>query len=109
MHFMAFIAGFICCLGVLLDAFQTIILPRRPAGRLRITRLFFIVTWIPWRACSSILPSRKARDQFYSAYGPLSLLLLIGVWAWLLVGAFALMFYGLGAPFHDALNPISRT
>ena len=48
MHTAALIGGLICCLGVVLDAFQTIILPRRPTGRLRITRVFYIATWKPW-------------------------------------------------------------
>jgi hypothetical protein len=32
--------GAICLFAVLLDAFQTIILPRRATGRFRLTRLF---------------------------------------------------------------------
>jgi hypothetical protein len=105
-HAGAFFTGLVFLGVVLLDAFQTIILPRRPAGRLRITRLFFLATWGPWRACTMMLPSRRVRDQLYSVYGPLSLLLLIVVWALLLVFAFGLIFYGLGTPFHDAvMNP----
>ena len=79
MHLIALIAGLICCLAVALDAFQTIILPRRPAGRLRITRLFFILTWTPWRALAPRIGNMKAREQAYSVYGPLSLLLLLVV------------------------------
>lgn len=100
-------AGLTFLAVVLLDAFQTIILPRRPAGRLRITRLFFLATWIPWRTATGWLPSRRLREQGYSIYGPLSLLLLIGLWALLLVLAFGLIFYGIGAPFSDALHPVS--
>jgi hypothetical protein len=107
-HVGAFIAGLVCLGVVLLDAFQTIILPRRPAGRLRITRLFFLATWTPWRGLAMILPSRRVREQFYSAYGPMSLLLLIVVWACFLVMSFGLIFYGLGTPFHDTLLQSSR-
>jgi len=103
-HAGAFFIGLAFLAVVLLDAFQTIILPRRPAGRLRITRIFFLVTWLPWRAASKLLRSFKMREQAYSIYGPLSLLLLIVVWAVLLIFAFGLMFYGLGTPFHDALG-----
>jgi hypothetical protein len=42
MHIAAAIFGCAFLAGVLLDAFQTIILPRRPVGRLRLTRLFFL-------------------------------------------------------------------
>ena len=37
LYITALFFGFFCCFGVYLDAFQTIILPRRPTGRLRIT------------------------------------------------------------------------
>ena len=88
---------------VLLDAFQTIILPRRPVGQLRITRAFFVCTWQPWRWIASRLRSRSARDEFYSVYGPMSLLLLFFVWALLLTSGFGLIFYGLHVPFRDAM------
>ena len=49
MRVVTMLLGILCLLVVLLDAFQTIILPRRAAGRLRLTRIFYILTWIPWR------------------------------------------------------------
>jgi hypothetical protein len=104
MHIAALIAGLMCCLAVALDAFQTIILPRRPAGRLRITRLFFIVTWTPWRELAPRIKNMKTREQVYSVYGPLSLLLLLLVWAVLLLVGFALFFFAMGSPFADAAH-----
>ena len=100
----ALIAGLVLCLAVLLDAFQTIILPRRPVGRLRITRFFTLATWIPWSFFVRHIPNRKAREQLYSIYGPGSLLLLLGVWASFLVFGFALLFFALGSPFADSLT-----
>ena len=38
----------------------------------------------------------------YSFYGPLSLLLLFGVWAGLLVVAYALIYFGMHVPFNDS-------
>jgi hypothetical protein len=104
MHLFALIAGMICCLAVALDAFQTIILPRRPAGRLRITRAFFILTWWPWARLTPHIGSKKAQEQAYSVYGPLSLLLLLGLWALLLLVGFALFFFAMGSPFVDAMH-----
>lgn len=103
MHVIALISGVVLLAVVLLDAFQSIILPRRPVGRFRITRLFFIFTWMPWRAFAATLRSRAAREQVYSTYGPLSLLLLFFVWALLLTVGFGLIFFGLKVAFHDAL------
>jgi hypothetical protein len=104
MHEVALLLGMLCCLSVALDAFQTIILPRRPAGRFRITRIFYIATWAPWVVVAERVKNPKVRDQVYSIYGPLSLLLLLLVWATLLVLGFALIYFGLGSPFADPLN-----
>jgi len=101
---LALLFGLVCCLGVVLDAFQTIILPRRPQGRFRITRLFFLVTWRPWVAMCDAIQSRRVRDQLYSIFGPLSLILLLVVWATLLTTGFGLIYFALGSPFHDTLN-----
>ena len=108
MQVAAFPLGLLLCLGVVLDAFQTIILPRRPKGRFRITRLFFIVTWLPWRWLADHISSRRARDQAFSIFGPFSLFLLLAVWALLLTVGFALIFYSLGTPFADGLNVTHR-
>jgi hypothetical protein len=104
MRVCALIFGLLLCLGVFLDAFQTIILPRRPKGRFRITRLFFLVTWNPWVAVGDRIKSQRKRDQFFSVFGPLSLLLLLGVWATILVSGFALIYFSQGTPFLDAFN-----
>ena len=103
MHVVAFIAGLFCCLSVALDAFQTIILPRRPTGRFEITRIFLIATWAPWVAMAQHARSNKIREQIYSVYGPLSLLLLLLLWALLLISGFALFYFSMGSPFNDSL------
>ncbi len=101
MRSVAFILGLLCLLTVLLDAFQTMILPRRPQGRFRITRLFFILTWRPWHLMARRIRSVKVRDTFYSIYGPLSLPLLLVVWAVGLIVGFGFLYFALGTPFND--------
>ena len=101
MRIAALIAGLLFCLSAVLDAFQTIILPRRPTGRFRITRLFYIVTWSPWAAVARHTRNPKVREQIYSTFGPGSLLLLLIVWALVLVTGFAMLFFALGSPFAD--------
>jgi hypothetical protein len=103
MRVAALVAGLLFCLGAVLDAFQTIILPRRPTGRFRITRLFYIATWAPWAAFARHIRNPKMREQCYSTFGPGSLLLLLMLWALLLVTGFALLFFGLRTPFADAM------
>src|SRR5271154_2835236 len=103
-HVAAFIAGLLCCLGVALDAFQTIILPRRPTGRAQITRIFFIATWAPWVLIAERARDKKVREQIYSVYGPLSLLLLLLLWALLLICGFGLFYFSMRQlPFGDVM------
>ncbi len=104
MRIASLLLGLIFCFGVILDAFQTIILPRRPRGRFRLTRFFYLFTWRPWVAAASLARDRNLREQIYSIYGPMSLLLLLGLWAVLLVSGFALIYLSLGTPFSDTLN-----
>src|SRR6266852_2746491 len=104
MYLVASITGMICCLAVALDAFQTIILPRRPTGRFRITRFFFLATWGPWAALAQWAGNKRVREQIYSVYGPLSLLLLLLLWGVLLILGFSFFFYALGSPFTDVMG-----
>lgn len=105
LEIVAFILGMACWVGVALDAFQTIILPRRPSGRLRITRLFYSTTWTPWLFFADRWENKKVREQIYSVYGPLSLLVLLLTWAGLLIAGFALVYFSMGSPFGDAMTP----
>ncbi len=103
MHSSALIVGILLCFGVVLDAFQTIVLPRRPTGRLRITAVFYRLTWTPWAALTRLIRSERVREQAYSIYGPLSLILLLVVWALLLIFGFSMIYYSFGSPFGDAM------
>jgi len=101
MHIVAMIAGYLCVSTVLLDAFQTIILPRRATGRLRLTRLFYIATWTPWAFFANLMHHPRKRETAFSFYGPMSLILLLVLWAAILLLGFGLLFYSLGVPFYD--------
>jgi hypothetical protein len=93
----AFAAGVAIFVIVLWDAFEAIILPRRVTRKFRLTRLFYRSTWITWRFMTGLIPSRKTREALLGFYGPLSLLVLVGVWAVGLVLGFGLMQYGAGS------------
>lgn len=92
-----FVAGFAVFLIVIWDAFEAIILPRRVTRKIRLTRFYYQFTWISWRFCARLIPSKKHRESFLGYYGPISLLVLIGVWAAGLVLSFAMMQYGAGS------------
>jgi hypothetical protein len=93
----AFSVGVAIFVVVLWDAFESIILPRRVTRRFRLTRVFYKFTWKNWKSATGIIPSRKKRETLLSFYGPMSLLVLVGVWAIGLVLGFGLMQYGAGS------------
>jgi hypothetical protein len=93
----AFIAGVAMFLIVIWDAFESIILPRRVTRKFRLTRAFYRITWKSSRLIVNLLPSRKTRETLLGFFGPISLLLLIGVWAVGLVFGFGLMQFGAGS------------
>jgi len=93
----AFAAGVAIFVIVLWDAFEAIILPRRVTRKFRLARVFYKCTWTSWKFITQLIPSRKRRETLLSFYGPLSLLVLVAVWAVGLVLAFGLMQYGAGS------------
>jgi voltage-gated potassium channel Kch len=93
----ALIAGILLIAIVLWDAFETIILSRRVSRKLRLTRLFYWLTWRPWRAVAARMRPGNPRENYLSIYGPLSLIVLLVLWAVGLIFAFALIQSGLGS------------
>ena len=93
----AFLAGVAIFLIVVWDAFEAIILPRRVTRTFRLTRVFYRTTWRSWKFFAHRLSNRKTREALLGFFGPMSLLLLIIVWAVGLVLGFALMQYGAGS------------
>lgn len=104
-HPLRLVLGIACVFSGLLDAFETVILPRRANGRFRLTRLFYIVTWRPWRWWARRVHNPRKRETMLSFYGPLSLMFLIAMWAAALMLGFALIYFALPAPFADPRGP----
>lgn len=105
MKLFAVILGVLLILVVLWETFETIVLPRRVTRQFRLTRLFYRSTWRPWAALAAMRGSKKKRDSLLSYYGPLSLLLLLALWALALVLGFGLLHYGLHDKLAGALFP----
>jgi Ion channel len=97
-----FLVGVAVFFVVLWDAFEAIILPRRVTRKIRLARFYYQFTWVTWRFYASLMHSRKRRESFLGFYGPISLLILIGVWAVGLVVGFAMMQYGAGSAINVA-------
>lgn len=87
---------------VLWDAFETIVLPRRVQHKLRLTRLFYRRSWQAWRAVALRVDDAVRRETVLSVFGPLSLLVLLGVWALSLIVAFGLLQWAAGGQLSTA-------
>jgi len=98
MKWLTGIIGVLLIAGALWDVFETIVLPRRVTRRFRLTRLFFRLTWRPWRAVAHRVEKKhKRRELFLSVYGPLAFIALLIVWAATVVFGFALVHWGIGS------------
>ena len=106
MNIVLIIVGLAILFGVLLEAFESIILPRRVTRRFRLTRLFYRMSWIPWRAIGRRMNSIKTRESFFSYFGPMSLLFLLVLWAISLVVGFAFLILAAGPPAETYKAPI---
>ncbi len=93
----ASILGCLLIVGVLWEAFETIVLPRRITRRFRLTRFFYRWTWFGWSATARWIKPGKRKDTYLSLYGPASLLLLLVVWALSLILGFGLLHWAAGS------------
>ncbi len=91
------IGALLLILLVLWDTFETIVLPRRMNRRFRLVSMFYRVTWLPWSSIARRIENRGHREAYLSLFGPLSLLLLLSVWAYALILGFGALHWALGS------------
>lgn len=88
-------------LFVLLEAFEALVLPRRVLRAFRFTRLYYRFTWRLWTAFTSLVRSERHRHNLLSIYGPLSLLVLFGIWAATLIIGYGLLHFALDSRLNN--------
>jgi Ion channel len=98
----AIVFGAIIIWAVLLDAFETVVLPRRVTRHFKLTAWFYRRTWIPWKKVAAHIRTLSRQQNFLGYFGPLSLILLLGFWAAGLILGFALLQFGIGG--HEQLG-----
>ena len=98
----AAIFGIVIICVVLLDAFETVVLPRRVTRHFKLTAWFYRRTWIPWRNIAGRIRTPSRQQNFLGYFGPLSLIMLLAFWAATLIIGFALLQYGIGG--HEQLS-----
>ncbi len=96
MHWWASICGIVLIFIILMDAFETVVLPRRVKRTFRITGWFYRNSWRLWTKVGRHIKSTNRREGFLAYFGPLSLIPLLGFWALGLIFGFACVQYGLG-------------
>lgn len=107
MHWWASIAGIVLIFIILMDAFETVVLPRRIKRTIRIASWFYKKSWRFWTRIGRHIKSANRREGFLAYFGPLSLLVLLGIWALGLIFGFACVQYGLGAHLSAANEKIT--
>jgi hypothetical protein len=81
---------------VLGDAFETVILPRRVQHRFRLASLFYRGSWRLWKGVAGSFGG-SAREVVLSWFGPLSLLVLLALWAVGIIFAFGMLHWAAGS------------
>ena len=90
---LAGVLGVLFIMVALWDAFETVVLPRRVTRKVRVARLFYRLTWRVWSALAHSVSSGRRLENYLSFYGPLSLILLLAIWAGILVVGFAILYW----------------
>jgi hypothetical protein len=97
MRIAGIVAGALLIVLMLLDGFETILLPRRVNRPLRFARTYYRTLWWLWRHLARMLPAGRWREGMLGIFGPLSMLGLFASWAIGLVLGFAILQWSIGA------------
>jgi hypothetical protein len=100
------VLGVLIWAGTMWDGFATIVLPRTVAPMRRLSGRFYRSSWRLWSAVGNTIMRPELRLAFLAVYGPISVVVLLVIWAALTVLAFALIYTGLGARFESAAGPV---
>ena len=102
MHVLVGLLGAALIALILAEFFVMIVLPRRVKRSVRLARRVFQLVWIPARGLGRRLPGRSG-DTFLGIFGPLGVLVVLGLWAFGVILGFAALQWAGGshvAPHH---------
>src|SRR3981189_650859 len=103
MHWWAAIFGIALIFVILMDAFETVVLPRRIKRTFfRISSRFYRKSWRLWIRVGQDIKAANRREGFLAYFGPLAIFPLLGFWALGLIFGFACVQYVADA---DAMQP----
>src|SRR6516225_197033 len=90
------IFGFALLAIVLVDAFQTVIVARHAQKIPGLTRIFYQLSWALFAVHAKKIRSKRRHERYLGFYGPLSLLMLLSLWALSFIIAFAIIQWSIG-------------
>src|SRR5437667_12378188 len=89
-------AGALVVVVILIDVFQTIVLPRPIVrSRVGVARVLVYVTWRGWRRYCMRVNEANVRERRLGLYAPSIVILLLLVWIGLLIVGYGTICYGL--------------
>ncbi len=95
MHLIMALLALLLIALVVQDAFEVMLLPRRIARRVRLTRFYFRAAWSGWSGVARRLPAGAHREGFLSIFGALSMVVLFALWSVALILGFGLLEWAL--------------
>src|SRR6516225_4507003 len=102
---LAIALGALLLVVVLYDVFQSIVLPRPAVGRLRLSVTFVRRVWRAWRFVATRPRRLRTREAGLAVFGPLIVVVLLVIWGFGVILAYALLYFGL----RDQLHPQPAT
>jgi len=102
MDVLAVVGGALVVIAILIDVFQTIVLPRPIVrSRIGIARGLVYVTWRAWRRYCESSDVPAVRERRLGLFAPSVVIMLLGAWIALLAIGFGMVFWG----FRDEIHP----
>jgi hypothetical protein len=98
------IVGIAVVFYILNDVFQSVVVPRSTPARYRLTRWVVRPGWRAWRVIGLRTHSSGARERILGVFAPLVVVVLLLLWLSGLAVGYGLIFYGLRAQLHPAVQ-----
>ncbi len=103
MQWIALPVGIVLLAWTLLDVFRTLVMPRAARGRVRLSRILFLLMWRPWRWIGVRRKTVQARERALAAAAPFFFFSLLVGWASLALVGYALILWS--PAFNHGLGP----
>jgi len=94
----AVILGAFCVIVSLVDAFESVVLPRSVQRSIRLRTVFYYFSSVAYTATGKLPKKWKLRQALLNGFAPINFLLLITAWATLMITGFTLVHWGLATP-----------